>query len=239
LKANRYKIYIIGIGYKPLDRKSMDILAEAGTIVASERLFDVFKRYESFPAVKNKVRVIKNVRETMEFLGSHLKTESIVLLGSGDPMFHGIGRQVLAQFGPDRVEIVPDLSSIQVAFSRIKETWDDAFLMSLHGGIDPERRRRLPHNIDEVPSLLLKHKKIAILTDSKNNPAEIARRLVNLPHLSSVRVFVCEKLGYPDEEKISSGTPEEIAGQTFSDTNVVILLHAEEEQDAAEKRPVH
>ena len=237
LKANRYKIYIIGIGYKPLDKRSIEILADAGTILVSERLFEVFKEYDSFPAVEEKIRVINKVGETMRFLRSHLAKLTIVLLGSGDPMFHGIGRQVLAEFGPDSVEIIPDLSSIQVAFSKIKETWDDAFLMSLHGGIDPERRRKLPYDIDEVPTLLLKHGKIAILTDGKNNPAEIARRLLNLPLLSSSKVFVCERLGYPDDERITSGTPEQIAGQTFSDPNVVILLHRGEERNASDTGP--
>jgi precorrin-6Y C5,15-methyltransferase (decarboxylating) len=228
------KIYIVGIGYKPLNKMSVEILADAGTILVSERLFEVFKEYDSYPAFKEKVRVINKVGETMKFLRSHLRMQTIVLLGSGDPMFHGIGRQVLAEFGPDSVEILPDLSSIQVAFSRIKETWDDALLMSLHGGIDPARRRRLAHDINEVPSLLLKHGKIAILTDSKNNPAEIARRLLNLPYLSSAKVFVCERLGYPNEERITSGTPEQIVGQTFLDPNVVILLHTGDEQHALE-----
>ena len=226
------KIYVIGIGFKPLDKRSGDILAEAGTILVSERLFEVFARYDSFPAVEGKVRVINKVPETMGFLREHLGTQTIALLGSGDPMFNGIGRQVVAEFGPDSVEIIPDLSSIQMAFSKIKEAWDDAFLMSLHGGIDSKKRRRLPHHIDEVPSLLLQHKKLAILTDSLNNPGEIARRLVDTPHLSDVKIFVCEKLGHPDDERIISGTPEEIVGQTFSDTNVVILLHAGEEREA-------
>ncbi len=168
----------------------------------------------------------------MEFLRSHPQMQTIVLLGSGDPMFHGIGRQVLAEFGPDHVEIIPDLSSIQVAFSKIKETWDDAFLMSLHGGIDPERRRKLAHEIDEVPSLLFKYKKLAILTDSMNNPVEIAKKLVNVPYLSGAKIFVCEKLGYPDEERITSGTPEQIAGLTFSGTNVVILQYTDESHKA-------
>ena len=227
-----HKIYIIGIGYKPFEERSREIIADAGTILVSDRLFGVFKTYRSFPAVKEKVRVINKVDETMRFLRSHQGVQTIVLLGSGDPMFFGIGRQVIAEFGPDFVEVIPDLSSIQVAFSKIKETWDDAFLMSLHGGIDPEKRRRLPYDIDEIPALLLKHGKIAVLTDSKNNPAEIARRLVDLPHLSFSKIFVCERLGYPDDERIVSGAPKQVAGQTFLDPNVVILLHAGAERSA-------
>lgn len=217
------KIHIIGIGYKPLDERSRKILSAADTILTSARLLEVFKGYEAFPAVKEKVRLINRVDETMEFMRHNRGKQAIVLLGSGDPMFFGIGRQVVAEFGEANVDVIPDLSSAQVAFSRIKETWDNAFLMSLHGGIDPERRRRLPYGIDEVPLLLLQHRKIAILTDSKNNPAEIARRMLDLPRFSSVKIFVCERLGY-DDERITSGTPEEIANRTFSDPNVVVLV---------------
>lgn len=220
------KIYVIGIGYKPLEKRAGKILFSADSILASHRLFEVFKGYEEFKAVAEKVNVINKVDETVEFIRNNYEKQSIVLLASGDPMFFGIGRRVVAEFGGDCVEIIPDLSSVQCAFSKIREAWDDAFLMSLHGGPDPEKRRRLPFEIDDIPLLLRSHKKIAILTDTENNPSAIAKRLLSflsfiLP--SSLKMFVCERLGYLDE-KIISGRPEEIASMTFSGPNVVILL---------------
>jgi precorrin-6B C5,15-methyltransferase / cobalt-precorrin-6B C5,C15-methyltransferase len=225
------KIYIIGIGYKPLDRRAAEILSSADGIIASPRLLVVLKDYAIFSEVQEKVVVITKVEETMAFIRNNAGSKSLALIASGDPMFFGIGKMVVREFGRDRVEIIPDLSSIQVAFSRIGEHWDDAFLMSLHGGIDPGKRRRLPHDIGEVPSLLLRHKKIGILTDNTNNPAEIARHLLQVPSLASARVTVCERLGYPDEERITSGTPEDMAGRTFLAPNVVILLYGEEEPE--------
>ena len=136
------KIYIIGIGYKPLDKRAQEIIAGSQIILASKRLFEVFKGYEEYEAVKDKVKVINNVDETIAFIKSlspNSQFPNIVLLASGDPTFFGIGRRAVREFGKDAVEIIPDLSSIQIAFSRIKESWDDAFLMSLHGGPDPEK----------------------------------------------------------------------------------------------------
>ncbi|HCC68574.1 MAG TPA: cobalamin biosynthesis bifunctional protein CbiET, partial [Nitrospiraceae bacterium] len=152
----------------------------------------------------------------------------VVLLASGDPMFFGIGRRVVKEFGKDVVEILPDLSSIQVAFSKIKEPWDDALLISLHGGPDPEKRRRLEYEINDIPMLLEGHNKIAILTDKVNNPSEIAKILnLSLPtsHFQ-LKMYVCERLGYPDE-RIVEGTPVEIAEMSFLDPNVVILKNTE------------
>ncbi|MDP2158668.1 MAG: precorrin-6y C5,15-methyltransferase (decarboxylating) subunit CbiE, partial [Nitrospirota bacterium] len=205
------KIYVIGIGYRPLDARSRELICSAGVVVTSKRLHEVFQRYAEFDSVKDKIRVINKVDEIISFLHSSLLTphssQSIILLASGDPLFFGIGRKVLEEFGHAHVEILPDLSSIQLAFARIGEPWDNAFLMSLHGGPDPEKRRRLPYELKDLPMLLRNHRKVAILTDKENNPSEIARYLASDP---AVTLYVCEKLGSADE-KISSGRPAEIA----------------------------
>jgi precorrin-6Y C5,15-methyltransferase (decarboxylating) len=230
------KIHVIGIGYRPLDEKASDIVFNAGVILASERLFDVFKRYGEFEKVKENVQVIHTVDETFRFMHDRIAYSrspasgpgSLVLLADGDPMFFGIGRRTVREFGSENVEIIPDLSSIQVAFSRIKEPWDNAFLMSLHGGPDPGKRRKLDHEIQDVPSLLLEHGKLGILTDKENNPPVIAGALLNSSGLSRfgnsrLSFYVCERLGYP-EERITKGCPEDMARQEFPVPNVVILI---------------
>lgn len=218
------KLYVIGIGYKPLNKRSHDIVLDADVILASGRLMEIFPSYEEYSAVRHKVMVINRIDEVMEYIRGNRDKQSIALLASGDPMFFGIGRRVVEEFGNEYLEIIPDLSSIQMAFSGIKEPWDDAFLMSLHGGPDPEKRRRLPYEINDIPMLLDRHNKIAILTDKENNPAVIASFLNSSPlaHHSSLSLYVCEKLGYPDE-KITEGTPAEIAEKSFPETNVVII----------------
>ncbi|MBI5195032.1 MAG: precorrin-6y C5,15-methyltransferase (decarboxylating) subunit CbiE [Nitrospirae bacterium] len=225
------KIYAIGIGYKPLDKKAQEIIFNSEIILASKRLFEVFKRYQEFKKIKDRVKVINNVDETLSFIKGLLTSRitphalrPIVLLASGDPMFFGIGRRLVEEFGRDKVEILPDLSSIQLAFSRIKEVWSDAFLMSLHGGPDPKKRRKLKNGLEDIQMLLEKHNKIAILTDKVNNPSVIAKELTSsfIPHYSSLTMFVCERLDYPDE-KIIKGTPEKIAKMRFREPNVVII----------------
>ncbi|MDP3110742.1 MAG: precorrin-6y C5,15-methyltransferase (decarboxylating) subunit CbiE [Thermodesulfovibrionales bacterium] len=256
------KLYVVGIGYKPLDKRAGEIIYSSEVILASNRLLEVFKGYEEFEKVKGRIKVINNVDKTIEFIHLAIRNpqsaiNNIVLLASGDPLFFGIGRRAVKEFGKDMVEILPDLSSIQVAFARIKEAWDDAFLMSLHGGPDPEKRRRLPYEISDVPALLQRHNKIAILTDKENNPSTIANVIARseTPHLSlrgmesrsnlsseplarndNIRIFVCERLGYPDE-KITEGTPEEIAGMEFSEPNVVIIKNTEHRTQNTDNPP--
>jgi len=224
------KIYVIGIGYKPLDKRERKIIYNSEFILSSDRLFEVFKRYTEFKKVEEKLFVIDTVDGTIDFIKSRISEHKekgliITILASGDPLFFGIGRRVINEFGKDKVEIMPDLSSIQIAFSRIKEPWDNAFLMSLHRGPDPQKRRSPRYEIKDIPALLERHKKIAILTDRENNPAEISKVLISSPNASDLSplIFVCEKLGYPDE-KITKGTPEEISAMSFSTPNVTVIL---------------
>lgn len=234
------RLCIIGIGYRPLYGKAREIVLRSDVILASGRLFDIFRRYEEFESVRDRVEVIDNVDATMNFIRScfagsehgtsNLEGKTVVLLASGDPMFFGIGRRAVEEFGKVVVEIFPDLSSIQVAFSKVKEPWDDALLMSLHHGPDPEKRRKPKYGIRDIPSLLRKYRKIAILTDRENGPAriaeEVSRSRVAGRQPSHIQVWVCEKLGYPDE-RITEGTPEDIAKGMFSDPNIVVLIAGE------------
>ncbi len=232
-RLSRAMSYVVGIGYKPFDKRGKEIIMKADIILASERLFDVFRRYEEFELVRDKTEVINNVDATMNFLRSHLSglKSHAVVLASGDPLFCGIGRRMVEEFGKEAVEIIPDLSSVQLAFARIKEPWDDALLISVHHGPDAEARRKPKYGVKDIPSLLAKHEKIAVLTDKGNNPAVIAREIVCSSAISrqrsAIKIFICEKLGYPDE-RIIQGTPDEVAAMEFSEPNVVILLRRQQ-----------
>lgn len=219
------KFFIIGIGYRPLDEKASGIIRSSDVILTTERLFEVFKRYSEFNDVKDRLKITGSTQETIEYIRGNYDKKKISVLADGDPMFFGFGRLILSEFDKGAFDVFPDLSSIQVAFSRIKESWGGAFLMSLHGGPDPAKRRRLEFEISDISHLLETHHKIGILTDKENNPAKIAG-ILNLSPITarlSLVIYVCEHLGYPGE-KITEGSPEEISAGTFSYPNVVIIL---------------
>ncbi len=228
------KVHLVGIGYRPLGGEAREIVRSAAVLFASSRLLEVFRGYEEYEAVRDRIRVIDKVPEAIAqiraFLerGGHRDAASpagtVVLLASGDPFFFGIGRRMLEEFGNKRLVVLPDLSSMQEAFARINEPWDDAFCISLHGGPDIAKRRKLPYEAADIPLLLQRYGKLAVLTDRQNNPAEIAQVLASAIRnpQSEIVVHVCERLGYPDE-RIWSGTVSEAAAATFADPNVVIL----------------
>lgn len=222
------RLTIIGIGFSPLSLRAREALISAEAVLGSRRLVEVFAAYPEYGETRDRLRRIDSVDETMRFIHAAFAAgpAEIVLLGSGDPLFFGIGRRAVQEFGDAAVEIMPDLSSLQIAFSRIKEPWDDALFISLHGGPDPQKRKRLRYDLKDLPALLETHDTIGVLTDKENNPAVIAALLASSADApASLLVYVGERMGYPDE-RITKGSPGEIAALSFTDPSVVIVRRA-------------
>lgn len=215
---------VIGIGHRPFDTRTKEIVSDADIILASGRLEEVFKRSSEGIKLKGRLLVIDSIDEIIGFIRGNMDTKKIVLLASGDPLFFGIGRRSLEEFGSDKVELTPDLSSIQMAFARIKEAWDDAMLISLHGGSGTAPKRKKPYDLDDLPALILRNGKLCILTDRINNASEIAKVISSSAALEGldIRMHVCGRLGY-DDEKIISGMPQEMISFVPSDPHIVIL----------------
>jgi precorrin-6B C5,15-methyltransferase / cobalt-precorrin-6B C5,C15-methyltransferase len=136
---------------------------------------------------------------------------SIVILVSGDPLFFGLGRLLLAEFPADWITFHPHLSSVQLAFNRLKLPWQDARVISAHG-----------RSLDELIQALQQGvAKIAVLTDGVNTPTAIAQLLPALDLPTAYRVWVCENLGAADERLVDLATVPR--GTEFAPLNVVVL----------------
>jgi precorrin-6Y C5,15-methyltransferase (decarboxylating) len=139
------------------------------------------------------------------------KHQKIVVLASGDPLFYGIGARMADALGVRRVRIYPNISSVAAAFARIKEPWNDAAIISLHGR----------KNDEQLFSALENENKIAVFTDSKKNPAWLAARLIEKEFLN-FRMCVLETLG-SDSERFDWYPLETAAGMKFAEPNMVVL----------------
>lgn len=135
------------------------------------------------------------------------ETRNVVILASGDPLFYGIGSYLSSKIGLD---IYPYLSSIQLAFARMKERWQDAYFTSVHG----RSIKGLAQRVDGK-------KTVAILTDTENSPNKIAQYLHSFG-MTEYEAFVGENLG-SDKERCRWFTLDEMKDEEFSPLNVVIL----------------
>jgi precorrin-6B C5,15-methyltransferase / cobalt-precorrin-6B C5,C15-methyltransferase len=135
------------------------------------------------------------------------ETKRTVIVASGDPMFYGIGSYLSSKLP---IEVYPTVSSVQWAFAKMGEKWQDAEFISVHGRI----MKGLAQRIDGC-------EKVAILTDETNSPNAIAKYLLSYG-MTEYRAFVGENLGSQDE-RCRFFQLEEMADAEFSPLNVVIL----------------
>ncbi|NJP11300.1 MAG: precorrin-6y C5,15-methyltransferase (decarboxylating) subunit CbiE, partial [Leptolyngbyaceae cyanobacterium RU_5_1] len=142
----------------------------------------------------------------------------IVILTSGDPLFFGLGRLLLMEVSPDQLTFHPHLSSIQLAFSRIKRPWQDACIISAHGRSLDELTQALQQGVE----------KIAVLTDKTNSPGAIAHLLHALDLPIRYQMWVCQNLGGLDERIVEVQDFQSLQTQTFAPLNVVVLQRVEE-----------
>ncbi|UQZ85786.1 Precorrin-6Y C(5,15)-methyltransferase [decarboxylating] [Paenibacillus konkukensis] len=200
---------VIGIG----DNGQEGLLPQyAKWVYESDVLVGGERQLQFFPDYMGRTIVIKG---GLSELAAKLKAEaeqgrSVVVLASGDPLFYGIGGYLSSKLD---VEVYPSPSSVQVAFARMGQSWQDAYITSVHG----RSIKGLAQRIDGKP-------KVALLTDETNHPGAIARYLLSFG-MTEYRAFVAENL---DGEGERTGWYDltELAEQQFSPLNVLILSAA-------------
>ncbi|MCI0528166.1 MAG: precorrin-6y C5,15-methyltransferase (decarboxylating) subunit CbiE, partial [Nitrospira sp.] len=221
------KVYIIGMGDdgpKGLSQTTLGIIEKTDLLFGGERHLSFFPNFNG-----EKITIKSNLKEIADLIKRNLGTRKSVVLASGDPNFYGIARYLISKLGKEAFEILPAISSMQLAFARVKESWDDAVLVSVHG-------RPIQAIIEQVRS----SPKIGIFTDDEHAPGEIARILME-HGLNEYQAFVCENLGGEDE-RVTETSLEELPAMEFSPLNVLILKKTGENQQPgsqSEPRPAH
>ncbi|OEU47665.1 MAG: hypothetical protein BA861_00795 [Desulfobacterales bacterium S3730MH5] len=197
----------MGLGPEDLTGRHLKIIGQAQLLVGGRRHLACFRDH---PAKK---KVIAGDMPTLvRQIKTQMKGKQIVVLTSGDPNFFGIGPLLVTSLGAENVVIHPNISSVAAAFSRIKTSWQDAVVVSLHG-----ERPEKPF-LDAVA----KNDKVAVLTDPKKTPAWLARQLIKAGH-EDLTMCVLENLGMPGEQ-VAWYLPAEAASKEFAALNVVIVL---------------
>lgn len=201
------KIYVIGAGVEGQEgfpRRVLELIGKADLLLGGERQLELFP---DFPG--EKVTIGSNLGEVVERLKK--KERRAVVLASGDPLFFGIGRYLLRNLPDEELEFVPNVSSVQYAFAKIKEPWDDAVFISAHG-------RGLKGAVDRIVA----NDKAAVLTDEENTPKAIAAELIERGR-DGYAAWLCENLGTAEERIIATDVKGllEIAAAPL---NVLILI---------------
>lgn len=205
-------VQVVGLGLDgaaglPLPLQTL--VQQAAVLVGSPR------HLAAFPTAPAERWPLLPLDAMLHRLQHHLQQPSptpVVVLASGDPLFFGLGRLLLAELPPATLRFHPQPSAVQLAFSRIQRPWQGATLLSVHG--------RSSDNL--VTALRQGDPLIAVLSDPVHHPAALAELALALDLPQTYRLWVCEQLGSP-QERIVETTPDAAAHQTFSPLSVVIF----------------
>ena len=146
-------------------------------------------------------------------LNEHPSIRRAAVVMRGDVGFFSGAKKLVAALGEENVTCIPGISSAVLLAARLGVSVEDAAFVSLHGREDALVRR------------VATCRKVFVLTDSKNTPAQVIKKLCRYD-LGGVRVAVGERLSYPDE-RITKATAKELPEKTF---DALSVLYIENEQ---------
>jgi cobalt-precorrin-7 (C5)-methyltransferase len=208
------KIYIIGIGpgsSEYLTKKAIDTVEMSDYTVGSTRAIDLF---DDAPG-----KLAFNVKDLLEKLeeGVRLAVDGNVvsILSTGDPGFSGVLNTVLRlcgenNFPKENIEVIPGISSLQLAAAKTYIQWDNANVMTFHGR----------ENIEDILPVI-NNGKVTIALPSRK-VKDMAQFLLDNGVEESRKVVVCERLSYPDE-KIVEATLKDIACSEFTYMCIIVI----------------
>ena len=202
------KVHIVGIGDDGLDgvtRAARTLIEQADLLVGADytlRLVPAGKA-EHLVAGGNLDAIVERIAAA--------GNRRVVVLVSGDPLFYGLARYLCEKLGKDRFEVVPHVSSMQLAFARVKESWEEAYLTNL-------AHRPLGQVLEQIRVA----ERVGLFTSEDCPPSTVAQALLDR-RIDYFWGYVCENLGSPDE-RVTRGSLKELASQDFAPLNVMILV---------------
>jgi precorrin-6Y C5,15-methyltransferase (decarboxylating) len=185
-------IAIIGIGLGPQDMpaEALRSVASAQVLIGGRRHLALFPGHDG-----EKIIIGSNAAAQVKSLKTRLRGKSAAVLASGDPNFYGIAALFYEHFPKEHISVLPNCTAFQAAFARIKEPWDDAVFISVHG-------RSMP----ALDGIVRKAGTFVVYCGGAHTPAAVAAYLIEKDRgLGACKAWVFDSLGSP-AEKICAGT---------------------------------
>lgn len=206
--SGTHKIHILGIGddgLEGLNASSRQLLQQAEVVIGPERSLRLLaglkaKQVPSGGALEDLVQAIRDAAE-----------RRVVVLQVGDPLFYGTTRFLFDRLGKERFEVLPHVSSMQLAFARVKENWDDAYQANL-----------ATQPLELVVEKVRTAQTVGLFTTEEVSPARVAKALLERK-IDYFTAYICENLGSPDE-RVTQAELANVADEDYASLNVMILV---------------
>jgi cobalt-precorrin-7 (C5)-methyltransferase len=228
--ARKPLLYIIGVGpgspayltdtAKNAIRRSKYIVGYKYTLSTIEGLIEKDKQHVSEVTMSTQEDIYQSVYKKME------DGDSCVVPFTGDANFSEseVVERLLQIFGDDNVEIIPGISSIQVAAAKSRVPLDKAFIVTFHvtGDIE-EKKQDMLQAVIRGKSVILPPRPWPRDQLKHFMQSEIAKFLrEGGVDTNKLRVWVFEQLTTANE-KTFTGTVADLEEMTFSDLSAMVI----------------
>ena len=199
-------VYFLGIGpgsCETMTKEVYRVIKGADCLIGAKRML------EEVATPNQRVYYAISSEDIADFILTHREYRRFAVVMSGDTGFFSGTKKLIPLLDSCKVEVLPGLSSLVYLCARLKTSYEDIFVTSIHGR---------QHNI--VPDVR-SHSRVFVLVGGENGMRELCRSLVDAG-LGSVQISIGERLSYPDE-KITRGTVEHITDGSYETLSVALI----------------
>src|SRR5215208_5689222 len=225
------KLFVVGVGpgspiyltdiAKEAIRRCQYIIGYKYTLGTIEKIIDRTRQNVFEVTLWNQEFIYQDVYKKMK------NNEYCTVPFSGDASFSEseVVDRLLEIFGDDNVEIIPGISSIQVASAKSRVPLDKAHIVSFHVTGDIEQKKsELVKAIIDGKSVILLPRPWPANPSKKFMQSDIALFLKkNGIKISNLTVWVFEYLTKDDRETAFKGKVIDLEGREFSDLSVMVI----------------
>jgi len=204
-----HKIIVVGIGpgspdyLVPVAKRKIEA---AKVLIGSTRALAAYSTCQQITQV-----IDRNLAAVMLFITKQLQFSDVVVMVSGDPGYYSLLPALRKEFTDRTLEVIPGISSFQLAFTRISRPWQDVRLLSMHG-----------REIDAADLVYNPGQTLSLLTDAIHNPQSIAKKLIAGGWPATVTAYLCANLSYAQEKIVTASLAEVTAIDGFDHAVMVV-----------------
>ncbi len=209
-------IYSCGIDFS-LSETLLDHMNNADHIYGSKKLLALLPKHHAQETV-----IAANAKEQAKEILSLAKTKKILVLCSGDSLYHGFGSTLLKLAPPHKTDklfnIIPNITAFQALCAKLSLAWQDAELFTAHFQ-------------EELPLRKLSGAQLAFIYGGTKFPAPlIAKEIIGFSPKQKKRPGVfAEELG-TENERIVKAPLEKIAMLSAAPNSILVLLPFENKE---------
>ncbi|MCX8144960.1 MAG: precorrin-6y C5,15-methyltransferase (decarboxylating) subunit CbiE [Azovibrio sp.] len=226
------RIHILGIlddGWEGLNARARALLAEADLVIGVGRTLERVRPHLAAHAAVRDMDGALTQAPTWA-AAAQAAGQAVVVLATGDPLCHGIGSYLIDKLGGAALEIVPALSTLQLAFARWQKPWQDVRIASCHGQDAGEWQPGAPpeHGLYALMRAIALNPRVFAFTSPANDPARLARALLAAGYGAVTpppRLCIASRLLHADEAIHIDLTLAEVANLACPAPAVVLVEH--------------